>query len=302
MTDTSSATSAPASPTSLARALTYVAGAYLFALGVASVVVQALPDLHPLYTVAAADLAATVVVFVFSVAFNNSSFYDPYWSVAPLAIAPYLVVRSEAGWTPRAVLVTALVFFWGLRLTANWLKGWEGLHHEDWRYVEIAKKAGKFKWPASFGAIHLLPTCMVFLGFFGPSVALAAPKTGFNWLDVVAAAVTLGATVMEMVADLQLQAWSKVKKPGEIMDKGLWRHSRHPNYFGEISFWWGLWLFGVAADPGQALWTFIGPGAMTALFVFASVPMLDKRSVERRPGYAEHMKRTSALIPWFPKR
>ncbi|MGC4121086.1 MAG: DUF1295 domain-containing protein [Myxococcales bacterium] len=300
MTDPA-ATTTSATPSSLVRALVFVVGAYLFALGVAIIVAQALPNLSPLYTLAVADVAATVVVFVFSVAFNNSSFYDPYWSVAPLFMAPYLVARSEAGWTARAALATALIFFWGLRLTINWLTGWEGLQHEDWRYVDIAKKAGKFKWPASFGAIHLLPTCMVFMGFFGPYVALTTPRTGFNWIDIVAAVVTLGATFIEMISDLQLHSWSKTKKPGEIMNQGLWRYSRHPNYFGEISFWWGLWLFGVAADPSQALWTLIGPGAMTCLFVFASVPMLDKRSVERRPGYAEHIKRTSALIPWFPK-
>ncbi|HEY3448252.1 MAG TPA: DUF1295 domain-containing protein [Myxococcales bacterium] len=303
MTDSANAipTTTSSSSTGLGRALAYVAGAYLFALGIASVVAQALPGMHPLWTLGAADVAATIVVFAFSVAFKNSSFYDPYWSVAPLAIVPYLVMRSELGWSGRAILVAALVSFWGLRLTANWVSGWEGLTHEDWRYVDIAKKAGKLKWPASFGAVHMLPTCMVFMGCFGLYPALVVPKAGFNWIDLVAAAVTLGATLVEMISDLQLHAWSKTKKPGEIMDKGLWRYSRHPNYFGEITFWWGLWLFGVAADPSQALWTFIGPGAMTALFVFASVPMLDKRSLERRPGYAEHMKRTSALIPWPPK-
>ncbi|MBI5546954.1 MAG: DUF1295 domain-containing protein, partial [Deltaproteobacteria bacterium] len=90
--------------------------------------------------------------------------------------------------------------------------------------------------------------------------------------------------------------------PGEIVNTGLWKYSRHPNYFGEVSFWWGLWLFGVASDPASALWTLAGPVAMTGLFLFISVPMLDKRSLERRPGYAEHRRRVSALIPWFPKR
>ena len=299
---TEPAITTPTPSTSLTRALAYVAGAYLFAFGVASTVAQALPGLHPLWAVAAADLAATLVVFVFSVAFNNSSFYDPYWSVAPLAIAPYLVARSELGWSPRALLVVALVFCWGLRLTANWLRGWEGLHHEDWRYVDIARKAGKAKWPASFFAIHLFPTTLVFMGCFALYPALVAPRAGLGWVDLAAAAVTLGATLVEMVADLQLQRWSATKRPGEIMDQGLWRYSRHPNYFGEVGFWWGLWLFGVAADPGQALWTLAGPAAMTALFVFISVPMLDKRSLDRRPGYAEHIKRTSALVPWFPKK
>ena len=297
MTDNSLASTTPRS-----RALIYVAGAYLFAFGVASAVAGAAPGLHPLWTVFAADVAATVLVFAFSVTFSNSSFYDPFWSVAPMLIAPYLVTRSALGWSPRAILVVALVCFWGLRLTANWVGGWEGLGHEDWRYVEIRRKAGKAQWVASFFAIHFFPTCMVFLGCFALFPALVAPRAGLGWIDGLAAAVTLGATLVEMIADLQLHRFTAACKPGEIMDRGLWRYSRHPNYFGEISFWWGLWLFGVAADPSQALWTFAGPGAMTCLFVFASVPMLDKRSAERRPGYAEHMKRVSALVPWFPRK
>lgn len=285
------------------RALLFVAGAYLAALGVASAIVSALPNFPPLWTLLAADLAATVVVFVFSRVFDNSSFYDPYWSVAPIAIVPFLVSRSADGWSPRATLVMALVTFWGLRLTLNWLSGWEGLKHEDWRYVDIRKKAGpRLQWVAAFFAVHLLPTMMVFMGCFALMPALVAPAKGLNALDVVAAAVTLGATLIEMISDLQLHRFTATCKPGEIMNRGLWRFSRHPNYFGEVAFWWGLWLFGVAADPSQALWTLVGPGAMTALFVFASVPMLDKRSLARRPAYAEHMKRVSALVPWFPRK
>jgi steroid 5-alpha reductase family enzyme len=108
--------------------------------------------------------------------------------------------------------------------------------------------------------------------------------------------------VIEATADAQLHRFCQARKPGEIMSRGLWAYSRHPNYFGEISFWWGLWLFGLAADPGSALWTLAGPAAITALFVFVSVPLIDKRSLARRPGYAEHSKRISAIVPWFPKK
>jgi steroid 5-alpha reductase family enzyme len=88
---------------------------------------------------------------------------------------------------------------------------------------------------------------------------------------------------------------------GQIMRQGLWAYSRHPNYFGEILFWWGLFLF-VLATNWYFWWTVIGPLLITILFLVVSVPLMDKRSLADRPGYAEHMKKVSSLIPWFPRK
>ena len=84
------------------------------------------------------------------------------------------------------------------------------------------------------------------------------------------------------------------------MQTGLWKYSRHPNYFGEMSFWIGLMLFGLAAHPEGWWWIMPGGIAMTAMFFFVSIPLIDDRSKENRPGYDEHMKKVSAIIPWFP--
>ena len=111
----------------------------------------------------------------------------------------------------------------------------------------------------------------------------------------------LAERVLETVADQQMRAFARTKAPGDIMDRGVWAWSRHPNYLGELGFWWGLFLFGVAADPAAWWWTLSGPLAMTCMFLFASIPLLDGRSVERRPGYAEYMQRVPALLP-FPRR
>ena len=110
--------------------------------------------------------------------------------------------------------------------------------------------------------------------------------------------VTAGGIAIEAISDRQLHAFNESKQPGEIMARGLWAYSRHPNYFGEVSFWWGLFLFGLASSP-QHIWPIAGALAILALFVLGSIPMLDRRSVTRRPEYAEHMKRVSALVPWF---
>lgn len=277
--------------------------AYVLAYVVASTLIRVLPGVHPLWAIAAADAAATVVVFVFSRAFDNSSVYDPYWSVAPVAIAAWLALGpgGERGLDARQVLVLVLVTLYGVRLTFNWARGWKGLTHEDWRYANFRKTTGHLYWVVSFLGIHFFPTVMVYLGILPLHAALVSGATPLNALDVVAAAVTLGAILIEAIADEQLSNYRRAKKEdGDICDVGLWAYSRHPNYFGEISFWLGLFLFGLAA--GGPWWTGVGFVAMVVLFAGASIPMAEKRSLARRPHYAEHQRRVSMLIPWPPKK
>ena len=104
-----------------------------------------------------------------------------------------------------------------------------------------------------------------------------------------------------LIADVQLHTFALTKKPGEIMQSGLWRYSRHPNYFGEFGFWFGIMLFGLAANPQAWWWIIPGATAMLIMFVFVSIPLLDDRSKERRADYGEHMKKVSAFVPWFSK-
>ncbi len=125
--------------------------------------------------------------------------------------------------------------------------------------------------------------------------------TPYSALDVLAAAVTAGAIALEATADAQLHAFLRARgDPAAILDRGLWARSRHPNYLGEILFWWGLFLFGVSAAPRWA-WTAVGPLAITALFLLVSVPWMDRRMLARHPAYAERLRTTPALIPW-PRR
>ena len=277
-------------------------GAYLASFAVAWVCVALLPEeLSLLWKTAIADVAATLVIFGFSRGLRCSSIYDAYWSVAPIVIVFYWVFHAEEGIHPvRAGAVLFLVTWWGVRLTYNWARGWPGLHHSDWRY-EATKEAAPRLWFFSdlFG-IHLFPTIEVLLALSGAWVALVVGTNPLSWIDLVALVGTAGAITIEMVADEQLRTFAEVKRPGEIIKTGLWKYSRHPNYFGELSFWWGLYLFGLAADPSH-VWTIVGPIAMTAMFLGISIPWMDRRSCERRPEYAEHMKRVSGLIPWFPK-
>ncbi|MEM1414068.1 MAG: DUF1295 domain-containing protein [Myxococcota bacterium] len=287
-------------PEVLRHGLVRVVLAYAFALALAAITwVLTSPHMDPLWATFAADMAGTLGIFAFSFAFRNSSFYDAYWSVAPIAVV--LLWASLPGIAPlgRKLLVLGLVLWWGARLTGNWYRSWTGLDHEDWRYLELKQKSGRGYWLLSLFGFHLFPTVEVYLGLLACWPALVAGGQPLGALDAVAALVTAGAILIEQVADDQLDAFLRVRKPGEILARGLWKHARHPNYFGEMSFWWGLWLFGYAADPRWA-WTIIGPLAISALIVFVSIPMIEARSLARRPGYAEHVKRTWAFLP-LPK-
>jgi steroid 5-alpha reductase family enzyme len=282
---------------SRAAGFAWVTVAYAVAAVAAFGVVRWVPAGWALWQVVlAADVVATVVVFGFSVAFDNSSVYDAYWSVAPMAIAPALAVVGRAP-VARKVIVVALVLLWGARLTYNWARGWAGMGHEDWRYVEH-RRHGRAYWVVSFVGIHMMPTLLVFAGCLSLFPALVTGAGPLGPIDALAFVVTAGAIALEGMADEQLRAFRLTNPPpGTILETGVWAWSRHPNYLGEVSLWWGLALFGLAADGG-AWWVLAGPVAITLLFTFISVPLLDKRSLARRPQYAEHMARVPALFPW----
>ena len=234
----------------------------------------------------AADVVATFVIFGFSLRYRNSSFYDAYWSVIPpLLAAWWMYTHPASAQDPRAILMSVLVWLWAIRLTTNWSVYWGGLHHEDWRYPIVRARAGKAAVLADLFGIHLFPTVQVFLGCLPLYAAMSRAGAPLGWLDALAGIVTLGAILIETIADLQLHAFIAKRQPGTFITSGLWAWSRHPNYFGELSFWWGLMLFGLAVAPAQWWWIVPGALAMSAMFLFASIPLMDTRSVERRPAY-----------------
>jgi len=289
---------------SLTKAFALYALAYILALCIAILVVYALGERCLILIALIADIAATLVIYTFSRIFQNASFYDAYWSLAPLAIAIYwtLAAVSEDVVLARQAVVLTLVFLWGLRLTYNWARQWQGLGHEDWRYADLRQKSKRWFWLVDLIGIEMMPTMVVFLGCLSLYPALSTGTNSFGLLDAIAIVVTAGAIIIEATADEQLRRFVKTKRqPGQIMATGLWAYSRHPNYFGEVMFWWGLFIFALAADSSY-WWAIGGPLAITVLFLFVSIPMMDKRSMDRRPGYEEHMKKVSALIPWFPKK
>lgn len=278
----------------------YVAVVYAIAIP-AACLVWAQVDLPPAWALIAGLAAATAITFVATLHADNGSVFDPWWSVLPPFAALWLTGLSDGnGLTPRQLAVHAVVWFWAFRLTTNWAVGWPGLGHEDWRYVDLKARWPVPKWVVYLVAVEGVPTLFVWLGCLSLIPALAMGDGSFGPLDALALFVGLASVAIELAADEQMRTFAETKRPGDIMDRGLWRLSRHPNYFGEIGFWVSLWLFAVASAP-SVWWVIVGPIAMIGLFLGASIPMLDERSIARRPEYAEYARRTPALIPW-PRR
>ncbi len=252
---------------------------------------------------AAGDLIATLAIFGFSVAWRNTSVYDPYWSVIPpLFPIGYWLLGGPID--PRGLLYCAVIWIWSARLTFNWIRGWQGLDHEDFRYRDLQKRfgTGALYWLVSLTGLHLFPTALVLLGLL-PTVAIfsGGPST-LGVLDIIGAGVVLAGVYFELIADEQLRRFTKERTSRDaICDVGLWRYSRHPNYFGEILIWVGPILMALSC-PQFEWWMASGAVGMIALFSFASIPMMEGRQLAKKPAYAEYVRRTSMIIPLPPRR
>ena len=250
---------------------------YIIALFAAILTLKYVPIANIIWKTALADLIATIFVFLFSFKYKNSSVYDPYWSAAPIFIGIYWLFNS--GQTDFYYkIMWVIIVIWGTRLTWNWILRWDGMQDEDWRYVNIKKRTGKFYWLSSFMAIHLLPTALVFLGltpvFFAFNSNVASPN---SWLTVIAVVFTMGAIYIEKTADETLRKHIKEgNSKTERLQRGVWAIIKYPNYAGEISFWWGLYFMSIAVDI-SLWWTIFGPISINLLFVFVSIPMMKKR-------------------------
>lgn len=280
-----------------------VAIAYLIAIGIGAAWLLVGPDTKWLWLDALiADVLATLVIFGASRLHRNSSFYDAYWSVIPPLLALWWWLEADAGVDGmRWGLLAAVMVLWAVRLTANWVRGFQGLHHEDWRYPLIRERAGRFEFLADLFGVHLVPTLQVFAGLIPVYVVATRAGEPFGWLDVVAFVIGLAAVALETVADEQMRRFVAERKPGQVMDRGVWSWSRHPNYFGEFGVWLSFGLFGLAAAPGS-WWVLSGAVLMLVLLLAASIPMMEQRSLERRPAYADVVGRVSRFVPRPPKK
>ena len=241
------------------------------------------------------DVAATFVTFVFSLVLHNSSVYDAYWSLTPMVISIWLFVGARA-FSVWQILFLVVFNVWSFRLTINWIIVFTDFSYEDWRYKKYREEHGPFVWfILNFFGIHYMPTFIVFAGML-PLFAIA--EHGMNALSLIGMAIILLGTAFEFFADRQMHTFlAETKDSTEKVScrKGLWNYSRHPNYLGEITVWWGVYL--VMLPFALSSWYFgAGAVAVTVLFNVVSIPLMEKRQLSRRPDYAEYKKTTSRLL------
>ena len=262
---------------------------YIFAASVGVIVYSAL-TFEWWLSLLISDTAATVATFIFSLIFKNASVYDPYWSVQPPVILVAFAIGKDL--TAPGILLLAVVSFWAIRLTANWAYTFRGLTHQDWRYTMLCEKTGMFYPIINFVGIHMVPTLVVY-GCILPAVYAIREGTSANIGGVLFLCLSLGASIMQGVADIQMHKYRK-NKATPFIRVGLWKYSRHPNYLGEILMWWGVALAVISSAP--RVWYLVaGAVANTLLFLSVSIPMADKRQ-SRKEGFAEYKSETRMLL------
>ncbi len=270
----------------------YLTAVYLLALAVAVLCYRLMPTNIALLKVLAADVCATVIVYIGSLIINNSSVYDPYWSIQPIVIVIGLAISFGANSVLKVFALIA-VLLWGIRLTANWGYTFKNLTKEDWRYKTFREKTGDYYPFVDLFGIHLFPTLVVYMCMM-PVIFLFSNYVVINAGSIIFYVIALGAVALQTISDIELHSFKKRGEKG-IYREGLWKYIRHPNYLGEIVFWWAMMLATFCGAPKTA-YMFIGVIALTLMFVFYSVPVADLRQA-RKKGFEEYKKETDALLP-----
>ena len=254
-----------------------------------------------------AGLAAVLLLVLWRVAasIRDVSFIDAVWGggMAVLAAASWLQL-SEPGL--RAGLIAAMAVIWGTRLFVHLFTRWRA-SGEDLRYARMlakAKEAGRYS-AAALRVVFAPQAFLLYLTCLPAQLGvLASGGAAIGPLAWAGFALWLTGMVFETLGDIQLTAFrADPANKGKVLNTGLWRYTRHPNYFGDACVWWGIWLAAAEAGPWIALASLPGPLFLTfTLTKWSGKPLLEKGLVKNRPGYADYVARTSGFIPWPPKR
>jgi steroid 5-alpha reductase family enzyme len=246
-------------------------------------------------------LGLMTLLWLVSLALKNSSIVDIFWGTGFVITAWVAFALTPHGFAARKWLLDVLVTIWGLRLslhilTRNWGKP------EDFRYQAWRKTAGAAWWWRSFFQVFLMQAIILWI-VAAPLLAaqISARPNPLIWLDTLAIPLWLIGFFFESVGDWQLRRFkAEPVNKGKVLDRGVWRYTRHPNYFGDATQWWAFYLIALAAG---GWWTLFSPLLMTILLLRVSgVTLLEKTLKEHKPGYKEYVESTPEFIPWFPRK
>jgi steroid 5-alpha reductase family enzyme len=244
---------------------------------------------------------AMFLLWLLSLLLRDASIVDIFWGLGFVLVA-WLSSATNDVTTTRDVLVRALITIWGLRLSAHMLARNAG-QGEDRRYQEMRRR-----WGDRFPLVSLFTVFgLQGIGLYAVSLPVQAAinspvPDAVRWTDVLGAIIWLVGFGFEAVGDAQLTAFkSDPKNAGAVMDRGLWRYTRHPNYFGDALLWWGLGVIALSVPDHQ--WVLVGPAVMTIILLRVSgVPILERHMKRTRPAYSDYVAGTSAFVPMPPKK
>lgn len=241
------------------------------------------------------------LVWIASVFLKNASIVDPFWSVGFIVAGVSYFFYTD-GFEPRKIILLSLLVIWGLRL-AIYL-GWRNIGKpEDYRYQQFRQDYGpKRYWWFSFFQVFLLQGFLLWL-ISAPLLAAMyfGQDTPLGIFDYLGMGIWLVGFIFEAGGDYQLFRFkSNSKNTGKLLTTGLWKYTRHPNYFGDAALWWGYGCFSVAVGSYIPL---LGPLLMSWLIIkISGVAMLERTLKNTKPGYQDYVKRTNAFFPWFPRK
>ena len=246
------------------------------------------------------------VVFIYMTLFfivaqivKNNSIVDMGWGLGFVVIAVYTLVIS-GNYNSRAIIVTVLVSIWGLRLFYHILKRNLG-KPEDFRYVAMRKSWGKWVIPKSFLRVFMLQGALMLVIAYPIIMNNTTDNGSLTILEIIGLAIWIVGFIFEALGDKQLRDFiSDKKNKGHIMKDGLWKYTRHPNYFGEATMWWGIFIISLKSESGIV--GIISPIFITLLLLYVSgVPMLEKHYKDNKE-FQDYAKYTSIFIPLVPKK
>jgi len=246
-------------------------------------------------------LGLMILLWIISLALTNSSIVDIFWGSGFVITTWAAFLLTPDGFLTRKLLLNMLVTIWGLRLSLHILiRNWG--KPEDFRYQVWRKEADAAWWWRSFFKVFLLQGVILWI-VASPLLAaqISAQPDHLTWIDILAVPLWLIGFFFEAVGDWQL-AHFKVNpaNKGKVLQTGVWRYTRHPNYFGDATQWWAYYLISVTAG---GWWTIFSPIIMTTLLMRVSgVTLLEKTLKEEKPGYKEYIESTSEFVPWFPRK
>ncbi|MGJ3647762.1 DUF1295 domain-containing protein [Sphingomonas sp. GlSt437] len=256
-----------------------------------------------LATNAAALIALFALFWLVTLKTRDVTPIDSVWALGMVALGWTSFVQSSGDPTRKALLMT-ICTIWGVRLGGYLLWRWRR-NGPDRRYVTMFSKAKDAKgWgfnQASFRLVYAIQAPLLFIVCLPVQLGQINPAPPVGALGEVGAAIAVVGILLETIADLQLAAFRRdAANAGKVLSSGLWRYSRHPNYFGEACVWWGLYL--IAAESMTGRWALFGPVLLTyTLLKWSGVPTIEGRMKRKKPDYEAYVRRTSGFVPWFPK-